>query len=78
MSKKVLTRKTDEKGRVTLTKDFANCKVTVEFHGEEVRIRKAKQSRPRKYSLKQLMAGVTPENLHPEFQTGPAVGREVP
>lgn len=78
MPKKGLTRKTDEKGRVTLTKDFANCMVTVEFHGEEVRIRKAKQNRPRKYSLKQLMAGVTPENLHPEFNTGPAVGREVP
>ena len=77
MSKKVLTRKTDGKGRVTLTKDFANCVVTVEFHGDEVRIRKAKQPRPRKYSLKQLLAGITPENLHPELNTGPPIGREV-
>ena len=38
MSNKVLTRKTDHRGRGTLTKDFANCVVIVEFHGEEVRI----------------------------------------
>jgi antitoxin component of MazEF toxin-antitoxin module len=77
MPGRVVTRKADAKGRVTLTKEFANCVVTVEFHGAEVRIRKAKRARPRKYSLKQLLAGVTPENLHPEFATGPPVGREV-
>jgi antitoxin component of MazEF toxin-antitoxin module len=76
MSKKVLTRKTDDKGRVTLTKDFANCLVTVEVHGEELRIRKATGARPRKYSFKELMAGVTPENIHAEIKTGPPVGRE--
>jgi antitoxin MazE len=76
MAKKVLTRKADGKGRVTLTKDFANCVVTVEVDGDEVRIRKAKQPRPRKYSLKQLLAGITPENLHPEQFPGPPVGRE--
>jgi antitoxin component of MazEF toxin-antitoxin module len=77
MSKQVLTRKTDAKGRVTLTKAFANCVVTVEVHGEEIRIRKAKQSRPCKYSLKKLMTGVTAQKLHPEFDTGPPVGGEV-
>jgi antitoxin component of MazEF toxin-antitoxin module len=77
MPSKVVTRKTDAKGRVILTKEFANCLVTVEIHGEEVRIRKTKQARPRKYTLQQLLAGVTPENLHPEFDTGPPVGREV-
>ena len=30
----------------------------------------------RRYSFKQLMAGVTAENVHAEAQTGPAVGRE--
>jgi antitoxin component of MazEF toxin-antitoxin module len=76
MPGRVVTRKTDAKGRVTLTKEFASCVVTVEFHGAEVRIRKAKQARPRKYTLRQLLAGINPENLHPEFDTGPAVGRE--
>jgi antitoxin component of MazEF toxin-antitoxin module len=77
MSKQVLRRKTDARGRVTLPIDFAKCVVTVEIHGDEVRIRKVKQSRPRKYTFEQLMAGVTPENIHPEFNTGPAVGREM-
>ena len=30
-----------------------------------------------KYSLAELLAGVTPENLHGEVDTGNAVGREV-
>ncbi len=34
------------------------------------------QLRARLYSFKKLMAGVTPENLHGETDTGPAVGRE--
>jgi antitoxin component of MazEF toxin-antitoxin module len=77
MPSKVVTRKTDARGRVTLTKDFANCLVTVEIQGEEALIRKVRQARPRKYTLEQLLAGVTSENLHPEFDTGPPVGREV-
>jgi len=28
------------------------------------------------FTLEQLLAGVTPENLHQEFDTGPAVGNE--
>lgn len=35
----------------------------------ELRLRKKK-------SLAQLLAGVTPENLHGEWDTGPAVGGE--
>jgi antitoxin MazE len=31
----------------------------------------------RRYTLEELVAGITPENRHPETDTGPAVGREV-
>ena len=37
----VLTRKTDQKARVTLPSDFASCLVTIERHGDELRVRKA-------------------------------------
>lgn len=32
--------------------------------------------RPKRYSLEELLAQVTPENLHPEINTGRPVGRE--
>ncbi|MGH8307411.1 MAG: AbrB/MazE/SpoVT family DNA-binding domain-containing protein [Gammaproteobacteria bacterium] len=32
---------------------------------------------PRRYSLKELLAGITKDNLQPVFPTGPDVGREV-
>ena len=31
---------------------------------------------PRAITLEELLEGVTPENLHGEFETGPAVGAE--
>jgi hypothetical protein len=67
-----LTRKTDGKARVTLPEDFANCVVTIEREGDELRVRKA----GRRYSFKQLMAGVTKDNIHAEISTGPPVGKE--
>lgn len=30
----------------------------------------------RKYTLDELLEGMTPENFHPEFETGNAVGNE--
>ena len=72
----MLTRKTDRKGRLTLPSDFAGCLVTIERAGDELRVRKVQQVVARRYSFKQLMAGVTAENIHAEVQTGPAVGRE--
>jgi hypothetical protein len=72
----VVTRKTDRQARVTLPGDFASCEVTIERHGKELRIRKARKSPPRRYSFKELMAQVTPENIHAEIKTGPAVGGE--
>jgi hypothetical protein len=71
-----VTRKTDGKARVTLPEDFANCVVTVERDGDEVRIRKALQTVGRRYTFKQLMAGVTKENIHAEIATDPPLGRE--
>jgi antitoxin MazE len=31
---------------------------------------------PKEYSLEELVAGITPENLHEETDWGPAIGRE--
>ena len=73
---KTLTRKTDRKARLTLPTDFASCLVTVERHGDELRVRKARKVVARRYSFKQLMAGVTKKNIHAEIPTGPAVGKE--
>jgi hypothetical protein len=69
-------RKTDRKARLTLPRDFASCLVTVERHGDELRIRKAGKVMARRYSFRELMAGVTRANIHSEIKTGPPVGRE--
>ncbi len=71
-----LTRKTDHKGRLTLPSDFASCLVTIERDGDELRVRKATKVVCRRYTFRQLMAGVTKKNLHAEVRTGPAVGKE--
>ena len=72
-----MTRKADKKGRVTLFGDFAGQLLLIERIGEdEVRLRKAKTV-AKKYSLAQLLAGVTPENIHAEVDFGPPVGKEV-
>jgi antitoxin component of MazEF toxin-antitoxin module len=71
-----VTRKVDQKGRVTLFEDFAGQLVIVERVGDdEVRLKKAKTVR-KKYSLAQLLAAVTPDNIHAEVDFGPPVGRE--
>lgn len=72
----VLTRKTDSKGRLTLSTDFADSLVTVERVGDELRVRKARRVVARRYSFKQLMAGVTKKNIHAPVDTGPPVGAE--
>jgi hypothetical protein len=54
-----MTRKTDKKARLTLPRDFASCLVTVERVGDELRVRKATSVTARRYSFKDLMAGVT-------------------
>jgi hypothetical protein len=72
----ILTRKIDGEGRLTLPSDFAGCLVTVERVGDEVRVRKAHQVPACRYSFKQLMAGVTPQNIHPEVEVAPTAGGE--
>jgi antitoxin component of MazEF toxin-antitoxin module len=65
------TRKADRRARIVLPDDFANETVVIERVGtNELRLRKKK-------TLAQLVAGITPENIHGEWDTGPAVGREV-
>jgi antitoxin component of MazEF toxin-antitoxin module len=63
-------RKVDRRGRILLPEDFANATLVIERIGpNELRLR-------RKKALAQLVAGITPENLHEEWDTGPPVGRE--
>jgi antitoxin component of MazEF toxin-antitoxin module len=73
-----LTRKVDRKGRVTLFQDFAGQVVLVERIGEdEVRLKKAKSVPKKRYTLAQLLAGITPENVHAEADFGRPAGKEV-
>jgi antitoxin component of MazEF toxin-antitoxin module len=72
----MLTRKTDGKARLTLPSDFASCLVTIERQGDELRVRKAQKVVARRYTFRQLMAGVTKENIHAEIKTGPPIGKE--
>jgi antitoxin component of MazEF toxin-antitoxin module len=72
------TRKADTKGRVLLFPDFANQVLVIERIGDdEVRLKKTKPRRRRKYTLQQLLEGVTPENIHAEVDFGRPVGKEV-
>lgn len=71
------TRLVDGKARATLFADFAGCTVTIErVNPDEIRVRK-KRSRKRKYSLSELVKGITKKNRHKEISTGGPVGGEV-
>lgn len=64
------TRLADRRARVILPKDFANETVVIERLGpNELRLRKKKK-------LAKLVAGITPINVHGEWDTGPDVGNE--
>jgi antitoxin component of MazEF toxin-antitoxin module len=70
------TRQVDSKARTTLFQDFAGSTVTIErVNQHELRIRRVR-SGPRKYTLKELVAGITRRNRHPEIKTGRPVGGE--
>jgi antitoxin component of MazEF toxin-antitoxin module len=67
----ISTRRTDRRARIILPDDFANQTVVVErVSATELRLRK-------KVTLAQLVAGITPENLHKAIDTGPATGGEM-
>ena len=71
----ILTGTTDAEGRLVLPPDFASCEVIIERRGDELRVRKA-AAPERRYTFAELMAGVTPENIHAEVDMGPPVGDE--
>lgn len=65
------TQKADSRARIVLPPDFANTIVIIERVGpNELRLQKTKR-------LSQLVAGITPENCHREWNTGPLAGREI-
>lgn len=71
-----VVRKTDKKARLTLFGDFADQLVIIErLSDDEVRVKKARAV-PRRYSLAQLVAGITEQNRHDEIDWGPARGAE--
>ena len=73
----IVTTMTDSEGRLVLPLDFASCEVIIERSGDELRVRKATSpKRKRRYTFEELMAGVTPENIHPEVDMGSPVGDE--
>jgi antitoxin component of MazEF toxin-antitoxin module len=71
------TRLVDAKARATLFADFAGCTVTIErVSAEEICVRKVRWTK-RKYSLAELVKGITKKNRHAEVSTGKPVGGEV-
>jgi antitoxin component of MazEF toxin-antitoxin module len=71
-------RRSDGKARVILPHDFASQLLIIErVNNTELRIRKGRAVRERKYSFKQLVAGITMSNRHAEIDSGRPVGHEV-
>jgi antitoxin component of MazEF toxin-antitoxin module len=71
-------RRSDKKGRVILPPDFAASVLIIErLSDTELRIKKGRTVRQRKYALKELLKGVTEENKHPAVDWGPPVGKEI-
>ncbi|MGQ0698748.1 MAG: AbrB/MazE/SpoVT family DNA-binding domain-containing protein [Panacagrimonas sp.] len=58
------------------TKLLAGSTVDVVAEGGELRLRLVKPARRKRYTLDELLKGITPENVHPEIDWGPDVGRE--
>jgi antitoxin component of MazEF toxin-antitoxin module len=74
----VQVRRADKKGRVILPSDFAGSILLIErVNDAELRIRKGQTVRKRKYTLADLLAGVTKENRHSAVDWGLAVGKEI-
>ncbi len=70
-------RHSDKKGRVVLPADFASTLLIIERVSEsELRIRKGRTVRRRRYRLEELLEGVTNENRHRAVDWGPSVGKE--
>jgi antitoxin component of MazEF toxin-antitoxin module len=66
----IATRKADDRARIVLPEDYANQTVIIERLGKnELRLRK-------KPTLAQMLAAITPENIHDEVDFGRPVGKE--
>jgi antitoxin component of MazEF toxin-antitoxin module len=70
-------RRSDKKGRVVLPADFAGSVLIIErINDTELRIKKGRTVRKRRYTLAQLLQGVKNENKHGEVSWGAPVGKE--
>ncbi|MGQ0622561.1 MAG: AbrB/MazE/SpoVT family DNA-binding domain-containing protein [Panacagrimonas sp.] len=58
------------------TKLLAGSTVDVVAEDGELRLRLVRPPRRRRYTLDELLKGVTPETVHPEIDAGPERGRE--
>jgi antitoxin MazE len=54
-----------------------NAEVELSSDSGRLIVSARKRTRKRKYKLKDLLRGITPENLHGEISFGPPVGGEV-
>jgi antitoxin MazE len=54
-----------------------NAEVELSSNRGRLVITPLKRTRKRKYSLKEMLRGITPENLHGEIDFGPPVGKEI-
>lgn len=59
------------------TKLMVGSTVEITAEGGELRLKPVKVPRRKRYTLDELLKGVTPENVHPEMDYGPDVGREI-
>lgn len=49
----------------------------IDIREEDGRLVISAARRRRRYTLDELLAGITPENIHPEIDMGSPVGREI-
>lgn len=54
----------------------AGSTVEITAEGGELRLRPVKPARRKRYTLDELLKGLTPDKVHPEIDWGPDVGRE--
>ena len=55
----------------------AGSTVEITAEGGELRLKPVKPTKRKRYTLDDLLKGVTPETVHPELDYGPDLGREV-
>ncbi len=77
MNLAAVTRRVDRRGRILLLAEFAGKLLAVErIRAREIRLKVGRSGLGRKYMLSELLAGLTPQNIHAEVDFGRAVGKE--